>query len=140
MILRVLVAIKLMLSHPRIVFGKQKSAFKPLELKLLTELESRVLKEYAEIVRAQLSEINFIERVSCPKTIISFNKVKGCSYDLHRMVKFPQLKEEYVLAKIDFKIKKKSYRAVFYVVFGNLFSIEFTADMSDLLEEKNVEF
>lgn len=140
MILRILVAIKLMLSHPRIVFAKQKTAFKPLELVLLTELESRMSKEYAEIARDQLSEINFIERVSCPKTIISFNKVEACSYSLRRKLKFPQMNEEYVLAKIDFKIKEKLYRAVFYVVSGNLFSIEFTADMSGLLEEGNIEF
>ncbi len=53
---------------------------------------------------------------------------------------FEGKKEEDVLSKIDFKIGSNSYRAIFYIVYGNFYSIEFTANMSDLLQTSVVDF
>lgn len=140
MLLKALVGFKLLLTQPSIcIAGKKNSDLRPLEVKLLHELQLKLSGSDAEILKSQLEEVNLIERVSAPKTVVTFNVVKGLTYSLERENKFNSDQDEYVLHKLDFKLFDKKYRAVFYVVYGNFFSIEFTADMSSLLDESEVQ-
>lgn len=141
MILKLLAGMKLLLAHPKLVFcGETESTMSPLEQGLIKELISRLSWEESETLKSQLSEVNLIERVYTPKTIVSFNKIEGLSYNLKRKMSFSSQKDEYKLMKIDFKISNKSFRAIFYVVYGNFFSIEFTENMSDYALGEGVEF
>lgn len=140
MFLKALVGFKLLLTQPLIcIAGKKNADLRPLEMRLLHELRLRLSGSDAEILKSQLEEVNLIERVGAPKTVITFNVVKGFAYSLSRESKFNSDQDEYVLQRIDFKLFCKKYRAIFYVVYGNFFSIEFTADMSSLLDESEIQ-
>ena len=140
MLLKALVGFKLLLTQPSICFaGKKHADLRPLEVRLLHELQLRLSESDTEILKSQLEEVNLIERVNAPKTVVAFNVIKGLTYSLERANKFNSGQDEYVLHKLDFKLFDKKYRAIFYVVYGNFFSIEFTADMSSLLDESEVQ-
>ncbi|MGV6853394.1 MAG: hypothetical protein ACWA5R_14615 [bacterium] len=141
MILKLLTGIKLLLAHPKLVFGGETEvAMTPLEGRLIEELASRLSNKESKTLKSQLSEVNLMERVYAPKTIVSFNKIEGFSYSLKRSDKFRDSEDEYKLMKIDFKVNNKPFRAIFYVVFGNFFSIEFTEDMSSYTQAEVMEF
>ena len=141
MILKLLIGIKLLLIHPKLVFGGEAEvAMTPLEDRLIEELASRLSNEESKTLKSQLSEVNLMERVYAPKTIVSFNKIEGFSYSLKRSDKFRDSEDEYKLMKIDFKVNNKPFRAIFYVVYGNFFSIEFTEDMSSYTQAEDMEF
>lgn len=140
MILKALTGIKLLLTHPKICFkGSSGAELLPLENRLISELKNQLKPFESEILGSQIEEINLIERVHTSKTIVSFNVVHRLAYSLERKKKFIGDKDEFVLSKIDFQLSGKKYRVIFYVVYGNFFSMEFTANMSHLLGEENIQ-
>lgn len=139
-VLKLFVAIKLFIAHPLLVFGFCKgNKFLPFEKALLDSLEELLIDEESKILNSQLMEINLVEYSHVPRTIVTFNKIRWFSYDLNRSLKFSKEKSEYKLAKIDFKLNGSLYRAIVYVVFGNIYSIEITADISVDMNSKNIE-
>lgn len=129
--LRFLVGISLLIKHPRLCFFKFRPArLRSLEKILLEELANRLNKEDARVLIQQIEEINLVERANNPHTIISFARIRYCIYDIKRSIKFSTKKDEYVLQKIDFNLGEKRIRAKIYVVYGNIFSIEFTSNIS----------
>ena len=114
MLLKALVGFKLLLTQPLIcIAGKKNADLRPLETKLLHELQLKLSKSDTEIFKSQLEEVNLIERISAPKTVVTFNVVKGLAYSLERDNKFKSDQDEYVLDRLDFKLLDKKYRAIF---------------------------
>ena len=132
-------ALNVLVRHPWHLFGRGRATYFPLERRLLSELEESLPNEEKEVLRSQLSEINCVERVHAPKTRIQLNKIQGIRYDLEREKKFTDPRSEYVIRKIDFCVDGKRVRSKFYVVDGNLFSVEFTANLRKLLQSGDIE-
>ncbi|TPV56932.1 hypothetical protein FJ444_14365 [Aestuariibacter sp. GS-14] len=141
MILKFLVSMKLFLRDPLAYFNPERRTLtlKPLEKTLIEELMTAMGNKDREILLSQLTEINEVERVYSPKTIVSLNKIKGLKYCLERVRKFECSSDEYKYARIDFEVDGHKVRAIFYIVFGNFFSIEFTTDVSTMMSESKME-
>lgn len=141
MIMKVLVAIKLLFTYPKLcITGRGGFYLFPLERKLLDQLRHQLMPHQVEILLSQLNEINLIERDHLHRSIIMFYVVKNFEYSSERKNKFFSDKSEYVISRIDFRLlnSEYKYRAIFHVVNGNLFSIEFTANIENILRESEI--
>lgn len=135
-LLKIFVGIKLFLTHPLVCFGlAEKPKMNKLEEKIINSLILHLNEDVRESLKQQLNEINFIERVFSPKTIVSFNKISGFVYSSERSVKIFDECDECILAKVDFSFNKSRIRAIFYIVRGNFFSIEFTQNIEIFKDE-----
>ncbi len=136
LLIRLVIAVKLIVLQPMVSLGLgAKPSLSILEKTLLTKLESSLPYAEAEVLRSQLAEINLLERVDAPNTVVTFKKVKNFSYAVSREKKFKQDMNEYILSIIDFTVRNEAYRAVFYVAYGNFYSIEFSKNIAAIHRE-----
>ena len=140
MILTLLGAINIILRHPLHALGLGKATFNSLEVAIISQFQELLNESEGSILETQLDEINCIDRVYSPKTVIGFSKINGLKYDLRRARKFDDPREDFVLKKLEFLLDGERYRAKLYVVNGNLYSIEFTANIRSIIGRSDVRF
>ncbi len=140
MLLRLLVGLKLAITYPKLVFFNEANNIKifPLESLLLEEMYKRVDKETASIIKSQILEINLIERVYKPKTVVSFNKIRRASYSSERLLKIKSFNDDFCIRKILFKAKDKESEVSFYIVKGDFYSMEFNRNISSIIYENKI--
>lgn len=93
MIMKVLVAIKLLFTYPKLcITGRGRFYLFPLERKLLDQLRHQLMPHQVEILSSQLNEINLIERDHLHRSIIMFYVVKNFEYSSERKNKFFRIK------------------------------------------------
>ena len=104
-ILNLLLAIKLIVSHPLIYFfGARNVYLFPLESALMKKFEESLDPDIKNVVQEQLNRVNLIERVSNSKTVVSFSRIENFLYSQNKGRKIASDKDEWVIRKIDFVV------------------------------------
>ena len=130
-------AVSIFFAYPRLLFAQKLGVFKPLEASLLEALIGRLEPSCAEIARGQLSQINWVQRVTARRTECNFFRVAPFKVVHDRFKKFPFTEAELKLATVRFELVSGLRQvAKVYVVHGNLFSVEFGSDMRRHLRER----
>lgn len=131
MIMKFITGLRLILSHPRLVFSTscEPPEIEPLEKLILDKVVEQVDSCIAEAIKDQLQQINLIDRYYEPNLVVTFSRISGPTYSLERRRKIPSEKDEYRLTRIDYMINNSPGYVDIYVVFGNLYSLEFSSEV-----------
>lgn len=117
-------------NFPRVALNSFLGIFSPFEEALLEKLCERLPEDYAHTIRIQLKEINLVKRVTARTSEINLYRISGLTASRERSEYLPSDEESYVLASMTFEIESVVVKVKFFVVRGNIFSLDFDKDIS----------
>jgi len=122
------------------LFRKLFPVISEVELKLLTELKSKLNSDAAKIFDLQIQQINYVRRQLNSKNIYFMNRKNG---ELFRdpKIKFPNCQDEVKLCTMNFVDRKSkiNYKAVFWLVKGHLFELDINNNLRKIKNLDDIE-
>lgn len=135
---RAVIAMGSLLAYPRVLLNPVLGVFKPLEAALLRELVARSEPAISSVVACQLPLINKVVRVTAKTSESNLYRATPWGVDNRRPEYLPDRAEESQVAAITFSVPNlANVTATFWAVYGKLFSIEFSADVREVLRCAN---
>lgn len=138
-VLRLFLGIKLLFVYPLLIARGFRPKYYPLENAVIVEISARLSPETRKVFEDQLAEVNYLQRTHFKRSGLSFFKVRRFAFDQKRRSKFQHESQEKVLASLTFRVRDKEIPAEIHLVNGNVFSLEFYADVRPYIHHADID-
>ena len=119
-----------LLAYPSILLRQFIGLLKPLERSIFNVLAEHLDPRASAILLSQLTEVNYVQRITARRTECNFYRAVPFRFDQRRSVLFPFQDSEVLLCTLRFQTSAGTRQVVkVHLVHGKFFELEFGGDM-----------
>jgi len=134
--LRIAQSLFVLFAYPSILLRLVTGLLKPLERSIFDVLAKHLEPSASAILRTQLTEVNYVQRITTRRTECNFYRAVPFRFEQRRSVLFAFQEPEVLLCALRFQTNKGTRQVVkVHLVHGKLFELEFGGDMRQHFNE-----